>query len=164
MAMKDVGRQIEAEDLARARGMVQTVLQDWDLSTWNQLLDEDVVLTISLGEVAGDKFGDLAAAGGRLRVEGREETKRVLRRIYDDLLDGLSVVTEIVSGYDVALLGRLAVVSTKEDGDTKSLPIVLYLAFDDDGKVTRMTIAAADLQPLTEAIRTAVEKASVAGA
>ncbi len=157
MAMKDVARQIEAEDLARARRMVEMVLQDWDLSTWNQLLDDDVVLSISLGEVVGDRFGDLAAAGGNLTVRGREEAKRVLRSIYDDLLDALSVTTEVVSGYDVALLGRLAATSTRENGDMASLPIVLYMAFDDDGKITKMTIAATDLQPVTDAIRTAVE-------
>ena len=70
---------------------------------------------------------------------------------------GLSVTTEVVSGYDVALLGNLALRSTRGNADASLLPIVLYMAFDDEGKIGTMTIAAVDLRPLTDAIRTAVQ-------
>jgi hypothetical protein len=67
------------------------------------------------------------------------------------------VTTEIISGYDVALLGNLSLRSTKENTEDLSLPIVLHMAFDYEGKVQKMTIAAVDLNPLIEAIRAAVQ-------
>jgi len=156
MTTTDVARQIEAEDLARARQMVQMVLREWDWMTWNELLADDVVLSIRLGGVGVDRVGFFDTVGGNVKVTGREDAKRVLQSIYGDLRSGLSLTTEIVSGYDVALLGNLALRSTKETVGSSSLPVVLYMAFDDEGKIDKMTIAAVDLHPLTEAIRKAV--------
>jgi hypothetical protein len=62
---------------------------------------------------------------GDLHVKGRADAKRVLQSIYSDLESGLSVTTEIVSGYDVALVGNWAVRSTKENTEASSLPVVL---------------------------------------
>ena len=35
---------MESDDLARAKDVVQTILQDWDFMSWNVLLADDVVL------------------------------------------------------------------------------------------------------------------------
>jgi hypothetical protein len=43
-----------------------------------------------------------------LQVVGRENAKRVLKSIYGNIKRGLYVTTEILSGYDVALLGQMA--------------------------------------------------------
>jgi hypothetical protein len=67
------------------------------------------------------------------------------------------VTTEVVSGYDVALLGNLVVPTTKENEDDSSTPIALYLAFNPEGEIEKLTIAAVDLHPLTEAIRSAAQ-------
>ncbi len=61
--------------------------------------------------------------------------------------------------YDVALLGNRVLRSTKENTEDLSLPIMLYMAFDDEGKVGKLTIAAVDLHPLVEAIRAAAQSA-----
>jgi hypothetical protein len=37
---------MEAEDLSRAREMVQMILRGWDFMTWNEVLSDDVVLTL----------------------------------------------------------------------------------------------------------------------
>jgi len=37
MSTTDVVRQMEADDLARAKTMTEMILQDWDLMTWNEL-------------------------------------------------------------------------------------------------------------------------------
>jgi hypothetical protein len=97
---------------------------------------------------------------GNLQVRGREEAKRVLKSIYDDLRSGLSVTTEIVSGHDAALLGNLALSSTQENTEASSLPIVLYMAFNDEGQIEKMTIASLDLHPLADAILAAAKGAT----
>jgi hypothetical protein len=148
---------METGDLARAREMVQMVLRDWDWLTWNAVLADDIVLSLRLGALGTGQAGGFDAVGGNLRVVGRADAKRVLQNIYSDLRSGLSVTTEIVSGYDLALLGNWTLRSTKENTEAASLPVVLYMAFDTEGKVQKMTIAAIDLQPLTDAIRAAVQ-------
>jgi hypothetical protein len=164
MATTDTAQRLEAEDLARARNMTQTILEDWNLITWNELLAEDVTLTLRMGAVGMDKVGDIAAVGGNLEVEGREDAKRVLKSIYGAIKKGLYVTTEVVSGYEVALLGNMALTSTTEGATGRSFPIVIYMKFNSEGKVSDMTISAVDLQPLTQAIRNAAKTGSAAKA
>jgi hypothetical protein len=152
MAINDPGWRMESDDLARAKSMVQTILQDWDLMSWNALLAPNVVLSLKLGAV-----DDLGGVSGNLRVSGREDAKRVLQSIYRDLKSRTSVTTQLVSGYDVALLGNLVIPTTKENEDDGSLPIALYIAFNPEGEVEKLTIAAVDLQPLTAAVRIAAQ-------
>jgi hypothetical protein len=129
--------------------------------TWNEVLADDIVLSLKLGAVGFDRVGDLGGVGGNLQVSGREDAKRVLKSIYRDLKNRTSVTTEVVSGYDVALLGNLVVPTTKENEDDRSLPIALYMAFNPDGKIQKLTIAAGDLHPLSEAIRSAAENGAL---
>ena len=157
MPMSDTARQMEAKDLAHAREVVQEILRGWDLLPWNVLLSDDVVLSVRFGAADFCEIGDGATANGNFRVFGREDVKRVLDSIYPKLKRDLSVTTEIVSGYEVVLLGNLVVPSTKENTDALSVPLVLYVAFDGEEQINRMTIAALDLQRLTMAIRMAVE-------
>jgi hypothetical protein len=69
---------------------------------------------MSTGAVGVDKIGDIAAVGGNLEIEGREDAKHVLKSIYGGIKKGLYVTTEIVSGYEVALVGNMALASTTE--------------------------------------------------
>jgi hypothetical protein len=156
--MVDVTRQIEAEDLAHAREMVQMILRDWNWLTWDTLLADNVALSLSLGAANINTAGEFRVAGGNLQVTGHENVKRVLQDIYGALRSGLSVTTEIVSGYDVALLGDLAARSTNENAETVTLPLVLYMAFSEEGKINKMTITAADLHPLIEDIRATAQR------
>lgn len=162
MATTETAQRVEAEDLARARDMTQSILQDWDLITWNELLAADVILTLRMGMIGADGFGDVAAAGGNLEVEGREDAKRVLKGIYGFIKSGLYVTTEIVSGYEVALVGNMGLASTTEGALGRSFPIVIYMKFNYDGEISDMTISVVDLQPLTEAIRSAAQTGTVA--
>jgi hypothetical protein len=157
MSTPDIARQMEADDLARAKDMVQMILKDWDFMSWNAVLAYDVVLSIKLGAVGFDRLGDLGGVAGNLQVSGREDAKRVLKSIYRDLKNRTFVTTEVVSGYDVVLLGNLVVPTTQEDGDDRSLPIALYMAFNPEGQIQKLMIAAVDLHPLTEAIRSAAQ-------
>ena len=75
--------------------------------------------------------------------------------MYRDLKNRTSVTTEVISGYDVALLGNLVVPTTKENEDDSSLPIALCLAFNPEGEIEKLTIATVDLHPLAGAIRRA---------
>ena len=38
MSTNDVERQLKAEDLARSKEMIDSILAGWDLLTWNELL------------------------------------------------------------------------------------------------------------------------------
>jgi hypothetical protein len=157
MSISETAWQMEADELARAKDMVQMVLQDWDFMSWNELLSDDVLLSLKLGSAGFDQIGDLGAVGGNLQVSGREDVKRVLKSIYGDLKNRTSVTTEVVSGYDVALLGNLVVPTTEENEDDMSSPIALYMAFNPEGEIEKLTIAAVDLQPLSEAISSAAQ-------
>jgi hypothetical protein len=166
MPTVDVARRIEADRLALAKDVTERILRNWDLLTWNQLLADDVALSLKLGTVGFDQLDDLGAVGGALEVVGREDAKRVLKSVYGDLKDGVSLTAQLISGYDAALLGNLAVRTPKDDDedDVASLPIVFYLQFNADGRIQKLTIAAVDLYPLTTAFRVAAETGALAPA
>jgi len=159
MAAIDFARQLEAEDLARAKDLTQSILDNWDFITWNELLADDIVLSLRLESIGVECVGDLSIAGGNLRVVGREDAKRVLKSIYADVKRDLRVTTEFLSGYHVALLGSMAL-----GGFGKSWPIVIYMGFNDDGKISLMTIAVVDLQPLIDAILSAAKAGTLKAA
>ena len=157
MSTTDIEPPLEVEDLARARKMTQQILEDWDFTRWNDLLADDVRLSVKIGSIDVDRIGSLAAVGGNLQVSGREDVKRVLESIYDDIRRGLSVTSEILSGYDVVLVGNFELEGTEEGADSQSWPIVIYMAFNTYGEIIAMTIAAVDMKPLTDAFRSAVQ-------
>jgi len=155
MSSVDVERRLNAVSLTHAKRMVETILEGWDLLTWNELLADDVVLSVRFGTADVNQLGDRQGLHADLQVTGPHEAKRVLKGIYGVLRKGLFVTTEMISGYDAILLGNLSV--QKPDVDIKSVPVAIYMAFNSKGKVRKMTIADIDLQPLTEAIRKAAE-------
>jgi hypothetical protein len=139
-----------AEDLARARKMIQNILQDWDWIPWDELLAYDVVLSVRMASIGIDA---LRAVDGNLQIVGREDAKRILGSIYGNIKSGLTVIAEILSGYDVALLGNLTLPSTEEGVSSEASPIVIYMEFTSEGEIRVMTIAVIDLQPLADEIR-----------
>ena len=155
MSIMDVGRQLKAEGLAHAKRMVETTLEGWDLLSWNELLADDVVLSLKLEALDINRIGDLRGASGDIEVTGKSQAREVMKSIYGDLRKDLSITTEVVSGYDVILLGNLAVHKTNEDTD--SLPVGIYMVFNSQAKIQTLTIAAVDLQRLTDAIRAAAQ-------
>ena len=160
MSTTDVDEMMGAKDLARAKDTVKGIVRDWNWMTWNDLLADDVVLSVKLGSVALNAFGDLSAVGGNLQVVGRDEAKRVLKSIYGDLKKNVYVTAEVVSGCNFALLGNL----TNDDGDVESFPIAVHMTFGPLGTIRKMTIATVDLHPLTEAVRSIVEGEKVQSA
>jgi hypothetical protein len=161
MSTTNTAWQPEAEDLARARKMIQNILQDWDWIPWDELLAYDVVLSVRMASIGID---DLRAVDGNLQVVGREDAKRVLGSIYGNIKSGLSVTAEILSGYDVALLGNLTLPSTKEGVSGKASPIAIYMEFTSEGEIQAMTIAVIDLQPLADKIRNAAQTGTLKAA
>ncbi len=159
MSTIDVARQLKAEGLAHAKRMIETTLEGWDLLTWNELLADDVVLSLRLGMLDISRFGDLRGTGGNLELVGQKQAKDVLTNIYADLRKDLSVTTEVVSGYDAILLGNLAILKT--NNDVESLPVGIYMVFNSQAKIQKMTIAVVDLQALTDAIREAAQTGAV---
>lgn len=155
MSTMDFERQLKAEDLAHAKRMIETTLEGWELLTWNELLADDVILSLKSGPFDISSIGELGGVGGNLEVIGRQEAKDVLKSIYGDLRKDLSVTTEVISGYDAFLLGNLTVHKASEN--VQSLPIAIYLAFNSQAKIQKMTITIVDLRVLTAAIRKAVQ-------
>jgi hypothetical protein len=151
MSTKDVERQLEAEDLARTKRMSEAIVGGWDQLTWNELLADDVVLSLRLGTLDISRISELQGRGGDFQVAGQKQAKHILSSIYGDLRKDLSVTTEVISGYHVILLGKLAV--PKAGHDVKCLPVVIYMALNSERKVQEMTIAIVDLQTLADAIR-----------
>jgi len=157
MPAADIAKMIEAEDLARAKDLTQSILQNWDFITWDELLADDVVFSMRMATVGIDRVGDFEAIGGNLRVVGRDDVRRLLKTIYSDIKRDLRVTTEFLSGYDVVLLGKMALPFFKKGLSAKTWPVAIYMSFDDDGKIRVMTISVIDLKPLADAIRIAAE-------
>jgi len=155
MATAVQSKRMGEEDLGYVREKVQGVLRGWGSKSPHELLANDVVLSISLDEKGKSLIGCLPF-GTKVRVTGRDQAERVLSGIYREIREGLSVTTEVVSGYDVALLGELAIPPSGDD--RLSVPVVVYMRFDDEGKVARMTIGGADSKPITKAIRAELRK------
>jgi hypothetical protein len=153
MSTADVDRQRAAEELAHVKRVIETTLEGWDLLSWNELLADDVRLSLRLGTLDVSRLGDLQAASGNLEVFGKAQAKEVLQSIYGDLRQRLSITTEVVSGYDAIVFGNLAL--TTNDGEIESLPMGVFMAFDARGRIREMTIAAVDLQAPTDALRSA---------
>ena len=161
MSTTSIDRQRTAEELAHAKRVVETTLEGWDLLTWNELLADNVRLSLNFGGLDANRLGELRATGGHLDVSGKKQAKEVLQRIYSELRTGLTITTEVVSGYDAILLGNLAVQTSREG--IESFPMGVFMTFDPRGKVLEMTIAAVDLPALTDAIRSAA-RAGIANA
>ena len=159
MTMIDVERQLKSEGLAHAKRMVETTLEGWDLLTWNELLADDIVLSLRLSTLDISRLGDLRGVGGNIEVTGKNQAKDLLKSIYGDLRKDLSVTTEVVSGYDAILLGNLTLQKTSEA--VESLPVAIYMAFNSHAKIHKMTIAVVDLQALTDAIRNAAQSGAM---
>jgi hypothetical protein len=155
MSSVNVERRSNAVSLTHAKRMVETILEGWDLLTWNELLADDVILSVRLGTADVNRVGDLHDLRADIQVTGQHEAERVLKSIYGGLRKGLFVTTEMISGYDAILLGNLS--EQKPDVDIESVPVAIYMAFNSKGKIRKMTITDVDLQPLTAAIRDAVE-------
>ena len=160
MSTTDIERALEGEDLALSRSMIKRVLGNWDLITWNELLAEDIVLSVRPESIDFGQTDVFAKARGNLQVSGHEDAKQVLMRIYSDLKRGLCVVTEITSGNDAVLVGELSLESTKERALPQSFPIVIFMEFNSCGKIRVMTIAAIDLTPPIEAVQNAARTAT----
>jgi hypothetical protein len=136
--------------------MVQRVLSKWDFKTWNQLLAEDVVLTLRLGAVAADD-GGVSAVGTKIEVTGRDDAKESLREVYGDLKRDVSITGKLVAGNEAIFFGELNV--TVQANNHQSLPIAAYLQFNPKGKIQRLTIGMVDLRPLFQGVREAAPTA-----
>lgn len=151
MSTKDVELQLEAEDLARTKRMIEAIVGGWDQLTWNELLADDIVLSLRLGTLDISRISELEGCGGDFQVAGQKQAKHLLNSIYSDLRKDLSVTTEVISGYHVILLGKLA--ARKAGHDVECLPVVMYMALNSERKVQEIKIAIVDLQTLADAIR-----------
>ena len=65
---------------AQARKMVQEVLNHWNLTTWNELLADDVTLSIRLGTATKDSAGEPALLGLKIEYKGRDAAKKALAK------------------------------------------------------------------------------------
>ncbi|SHL68221.1 hypothetical protein [Bradyrhizobium lablabi] len=73
MATKDVEQELETEDLTQTKRMVEAILAGWELLTWNELLAEDIVLSLRLGTLDISRLSELRGCGGDFKrsAEGR---------------------------------------------------------------------------------------------
>ncbi len=69
---------------------------------------------------------------------------------------GVSVTTEVVSGYDFSVLGALQRQAADGTG-MKSYPIAAFIEFGPDELINNLSITAIDLYPLLEPIKSAAK-------
>jgi hypothetical protein len=123
--------------------------------SWTELLSNDAVLSLKLGQIPLSQIAGIGIVRGELQLEGREQVTHVLKAIYDELRDNFLITTKVINGSDLVLAGRLVVPSTRENTVSMSFPIAIAMTFTAEGKVARMSIVQADVQPLADAIRKA---------
>jgi hypothetical protein len=155
VSTKNIQRQLEIKDRARAQQIVKTILEGWDHLTWNELLADDIVLSFRLRKEDIGRLGELGEYGDFFQATGQKEVKRVLTSMCGDLRKSLSVITEVISGYHVILLGKLVV--QRMNGNIESLPVAIYMDLNLERKIHKMTIAIVCPLPRTEANRKASE-------
>ena len=85
MSTIGVQRQMKTENLVHAKRMIERTLRNGDLLTWNELLADDIVLSLKLGTLDTSRMGGLHGIGSDLEVNGQREAKSVLKRINGDL-------------------------------------------------------------------------------
>ena len=151
MSTTDIERQLEAKDLAQSKEMIESILTGWDLLTWNELLADDIVLSLKLGTLEISRISGLRGCSDDYLIIGQKQAERVLKGLHGDLRRDLSVTTEVISGSHVILLGKLAV--RKVGHDVEYLPVVIYIALNSERKIQSMTVALVDLRTLADAIR-----------
>jgi hypothetical protein len=137
VSAKNIERQLETQDRAQAKQIIETILEGWDHLTWNELLADDIVLSFRWGKVGIRRLAELR--GCAFQVTGKKGVKHVLTSMYGDLRKCLSIATEFISGYHVILLGKLVV--RKMIGHRESLPVVIYMDVNLEHKIQKMTIA-----------------------
>jgi len=150
MAIRVTGQdqQSSQQHQAQARQMVQDVLSRWDWKTWDQLLADDVTLTLKLGSVMPDQDGQLAAIGLKSEYNGREEAKKALKKVYGELKKNFKIDDEVVSGNEAIFVGDLNV--SQKQNQAQPIPMAVYLQFNDQRKIKQFTIATVDLRPLAQ--------------
>jgi len=157
MTTRDVKRQVEADDLVRARNMVDFILRDWNFMAWTGLLADDVVLSLKLGAIDLHEIAGFEIVLGELQVIGVGNAARVLDSFYDEIRRNLSITTKLISGYNVVMAGNLVMPTTKENATDNSYPISIYMKFSSEGQIANMTIAQVDLHPLANAVWSAAQ-------
>jgi len=73
MSTAEVERRLNATSLTHAKRMIETILEGWDLLTWNELLADDVVLSVRLGTAGMSQTGELPGLRANLQVTGRDQ-------------------------------------------------------------------------------------------
>jgi len=153
MTTKDLERPADSEASESERELVDFVMHHWRFMSWTELLSSDVVLTLKPGAIGIDEIAGTRVQDGVLRAEGRDDATRVLKAIYERLRDDFHITTKLISGFDLVLAGNLVLKSGREHGDDLVVPLAVFVTFEEEGKVARMSIFQLDLQPVVEALR-----------
>ena len=139
MSVKDPERQLEANDLARTKWLIGTGLASCNLQDWNERLADDVVLSIKLSAVDVASSGNLVGYSGVFRAVGKKQSRNVLKGISSGLSGDLSITTEVISGFHLILLGKLAPRAAQIGA--RHMPVVIYMALNSQRKIQEMVIA-----------------------
>jgi hypothetical protein len=139
VSIKDAERQLEASDLARTKWLIGTGLASCNLQNWNERLADDVVLSLRLSAVDVAPAGNLRGYSGVFRAVGKKQSRHVLKGISSGLSRDLSITTEVISGFHLILLGKLAL-RTAQIG-ARHMPIVIYMTLNSQRKIQEMIIA-----------------------
>jgi hypothetical protein len=148
VSIADVEWQLEAEDLARSKRMMNSVLASCNPLDWNEWLADDAVLSLRLGTVDTSEIRGFRGYSGVFRAAGKRQARRMLKSISGGLSKDLSISTEIISGSHIILLGKLAA-----QGGAQCMPVVIYMALTLEKKIQDMTIAIVDMQTITAAMK-----------
>jgi hypothetical protein len=144
MSTIDAEWQLEAEDLTPTKRMIEAILAGWDHLTWNELLADDIVLSLKLGRLDISRISEPLGCGGDYFALGQRQAKRLLKCIYSDLRKDLSVTIEVINGFHAVLLGKLAVRKTGQN--VESFPVVIHMALNSERKIKSMTVSIVDIQ------------------
>ncbi|WP_158817094.1 hypothetical protein [Methylocapsa sp. S129] len=147
----NVESQLDAGDRTHSRRRIETILATWDLLSWNELLADDIILSLRLGALNDSRPDESREFTCDLQESGRPQVKRMLKGACGDFRKNLSVAIEVIWGDSVILLGNLGLPGAHDAFE--STPVAITMTFNSEGQIRQMTIAGFDLPALTDAIR-----------
>jgi hypothetical protein len=151
----DLERQADSQDSVSERELVDFVMRHWRFMSWTELLSPDVVLTLKPGAIGIDEIAGATIKDGMLRAEGRDAATRILKAIYEELRDNFAITTKLINGLDLVLAGNLTLKSGRENEGDRVVRLVVFITFEEEGKIASMSISQRDLRPVIRELRDA---------
>lgn len=150
---------------------VRQVVDNWDAQAWDEVLAEDVSLSLRIADMVQSPDGGSSLVSIRTEVRGRDKVKQALQKLYEGYHKQITIKSELLGQNQAVLMGDVKVGEGRErfrerqDGQAPqgreqqpregqeaqkqkddSVPFIMHMHFNQEGKIDRLNIASFDLK------------------